>query len=772
MIIIILAILFFNFTTIYTSNPIIGKSECSCYATSLDDIDIFYINEIGIKFVITVNSWNDLEITCASRELSGNDFKFTSYTPKKKINSLSLHQCLLTDNFILKDITERLGVAESNVLVFESYNNYSTNLTGNHIQGISNVTKLILSNNGLSNISKDFFNSFPYLEWLDLSDNNLILTVHTFNKIPNVKHLDLNNNELKMIDPEFLYNLYRLEFLDLTDNHLVELKNNVFNKLVSLKKLILEGNDLTQVSSTIFNKLRKLENLDISFNNFISIPSNLFKRNNQLRELQLHNNKRNLSTLPDYLLSNFMKLEKVYLNYNKFTKLPEHLFSGSKSLNYINLIGNLLDTLPQNIFRDLQNLQQLLLKNNNIKTLPITIFKDLIKLRKLDMTINLMDFLPKGLFDGLQSLKKLNMENNRLKYIEQGALFPLKKLTIAKLSNNQLKLCYTSKKFSPFYNNTFLKELQLENNNIEYVFEDWTISRTGLRILNLKHNKITTISEISVYQTHKRDVVINIDHNPVLCDCHLHDLIRYFNNEMPNTVYNFIHIKPRNLVCEYANGTVGPEISKLNSTVYECSEVGRFKLENICQVNCTCSLIPEENIQIIGCSYQNMSEFLIDTKRVNFMNNYSVILDLTGNQLTKIPSVESLKPMKVTRLLLSNNHISEITIDLLPKTLTVLELHNNNLGTLNSNVISYLNSGHLKELTLSENPFTCNCCNLQLYHFVKSRRDYYEDLNNITCPNWNLPMYEMTTETMCPQEPETKHERRSIPKIRFLRTEF
>ncbi|KAI4487756.1 hypothetical protein M0802_011861 [Mischocyttarus mexicanus] len=771
MIIIILLMLFNIFTTINTSIfPHRIHTGCTCYSPTLDEIEVYYNDAINLEFAINVKTWENLRITCNNQKGSFSDFNFTSQLPGKKINSLSIKHCLLPNVTSLKEFLQKIGIEEAKSFSFNSYiliNN--TFLTREHLQGISNVESLDLSFNRLEYINSDLFFDFPKLKKLDISSNFLMPAKDIFDATPNLTHLLLGKNDMVTIDPRLFYELKNLEILDLRENRLELFEDSVFSELVSLKNLNLAANRLTQLSPSSFRNLKKLERLDISFNYFFIIPSNLFTHNKALRHLFFHDSKKNLSTLPDYLFSNLIRLESVYLLKNGFLRLPEHLFSGAKSLNYINLIGNSLVTLPRNIFRGLQNLQQLLLKNNMIKALPTQIFRGLGKLRKLDLSRNLMEFIPKGLFVTLSSLKILNMERNQLKYIEQEALFPLTELKIARFSNNLLKLDHPSTNWSPFYKNTLLMELHLSKNRIENFFIDWSISKNCLRILNLSHNNITTVSmntfyfpsnqivvdlsynnisniilkdiaEVSIYQTEKRDVIVYVDHNPILCDCNLYDFIRYIHYEMPEFVYNYIEIIADGLTCVHTNGTKGPKIEELHPATYICPENEYLKIDTNCPNGCKCSIRQKDKTRIFDCSYQNMRKLFIDREKVNYFENYPLILNLTGNILTKIPSVEYLKPINVTCLLLSNNRI------------TILELHNNQISRIDYTVLKRLISHPLKELTLSGNPLICDCNAYELIIFVQSQRKSFKDFENIKCHNSDLNMNTLMIEKLCAQK--------------------
>ena len=110
------------------------------------------------------------------------------------------------------------------------------------------------------------------------------------------------------------------------------------------------------------------------------------------------------------------------------------------------------------------------------------------------------------------------MEENRLQVIEDRSFNSLSSLLVAKFSSNRLTLnnsliLYHDEygKKSPFHDCTSLEELYLANNNISEIFGDWIISSIKLRVLDLKYNKIPSISVsilhecckiITIYWTH------------------------------------------------------------------------------------------------------------------------------------------------------------------------------------------------------------------------------------------------------------------------------
>lgn len=72
--------------------------------------------------------------------------------------------------------------------------------------------------------------------------------------------------------------------------------------------------------------------------------------------------------------------------------------------------------------------------------------------------------------------------------------------------------------------------------------------------VDLRHNNIsrvvlTKLEIMSTNQSEARKVFVEIDDNPLRCDCEVYDLVRYFNGEMHPYAQNYVHLKPGNLSC-------------------------------------------------------------------------------------------------------------------------------------------------------------------------------------------------------------------------------
>lgn len=773
-----------------------GNEGCTCQPSHTGDIEIYCVTENDSTYTVNIQPEDYVQISCVNW-LTWQDFRLTSTLPGKELKSMLFRMCGLpqgSDNngtSSLGDVARQLGIQKVEKLLFQSFGNLSDKLTRQRLRGFPATKKLVLSTNGFSNIPKDLFMDFPELTWLDLRENNLNLSAGIFDNTPKLEVLELGNNGLSKIESGTFDKLTKLRLLNIWKNQLTEIEPTLFDKLTSLISIDMNTNKLTTLPPKVFAKLNKLEIVYLFGNNFSYLPEGLFDGNPELRVIKLYNNKMNLTTLPDYFFANLTKLETLVLKRNGLKILPENIFWGASSLTNLSLNSNLLVTLPRNIFKELRNLRMLELNYNNIEKLPDRIFAELSKLDKLDLSKNRIVTVSRHLFDGLKSLTQLNMENNRLRTIHGMAFIPVPNLRVARFSHNELTLkSEMAPQFqdifgtrSPFHSCTFLEELHLAYNNISEIYSDWTISGTHLRLLDLKynnidfismsdlqfvsnnirvnltHNKISNIQMsgaelVARYQEFPRDVIILIEHNPLNCDCNLYDFLRYLDGKMHPNVQNYLHIIPGNLTCATPDWLNNVEIANLRSKTLKCIEEEYLHVKSKCPMNCMCWVRPEDTTRIIDCSYKNLNELLITKSEKSYgppVEGFHIELNLTGNKLKEIPSIELLGSQYVTSLLLSHNNISHIPLEKLPENLQILELDNNNISTVNPDVLDYLkNSSSLKKLTLHKNPWRCDCDDRDLLSFVQLKLVDIPDLLQVTCDGMNTTMSEMTVNEFCP----------------------
>ncbi|GAB1860996.1 Protein toll [Camponotus japonicus] len=683
-----------------------------------------------------------------------------------------------------------LGATGVEKLSFQSYKNLSFALKKQHLVGFENIKSLILSSNNISYIDEDLLTDLTNLTGLNLRDNNLRLINGIFNHTPQLQWLELADNNLQSIELGTFGNLKNLTLLNLWQNHLTELQSGIFDELVALQSLDLNRNDIIDLPKDIFAKLKNLKILNLSLNNFTYLPRNLLRNNTKLQTFTLTENKRNM-TLPEEFFANLTELKVLNLKKNGLITLSKDIFWGCSSLTNITLSRNYLRFLPVQIFRDLKELKELILTFNDLEELPDNVFLNTNRLIKLDLSKNRITFISQHTFDGLYALEELNIEENQLMSISGQSFTSLKYLKIAKFSKNHLTLQSTFLEYkdeygtkSPFHQCIELKELYLANNSISEIFSDWKFSDLQLRKLDLRYNNISFITsedlqflstDIKVDLTYNKiqhiflhnaeqiaqpqqglhDAIILVGNNPLSCDCELYDFLRYIEGRMHSNVQNYFHIIPENLTCQSPEDLKNVPVTNLKSKSLMCT-VNDTNLNTSCPEICDCFVKPEGNVFIFDCSHKNLTSVPSDIKSPGEVFGSSSVwqleLNFTNNRFTRMPDLKNLKQIEsVKKLFLSHNNISDIFLDDLPKNIQVLELHNNNLSTLNPDVLEFLrNSTNLRNLTLHENPWICDCNTKDFLNFIQTNLITMPNLFKVTCPGKNKAISEMTTAEFCP----------------------
>lgn len=321
------------------------------------------------------------------------------------------------------------------------------------------------------------------------------------------------------------------------------------------------------------------------------------------------------------------------------------------------------------------------------------------------------------------------MQENKLQVIEDRSFKYLSNLRIARFSNNHLTLNNTLTlyhdeygKKSPFHDCTSLEELHLDKNDISEIFGDWIISSLKLRILNLKHNKIPYITvsilikihneinihvyihvkcnkfnfqtedlqfvsnnikvdlsynnithinlnaaeEVARFQNTRRDVIIHIDHNPIVCDCTLYHFLLYLEGRMHPHVQNYFHIIPGNLTCQSPPWLSDISVEGIKSSSLKC------EVTDPCPSSCTCWEQPANRAFLVDCSRRNLTSVPHDIEN---LPDHELELNLEGNRLTRMLPLGDigLSNTSISKLLLSNNNISDIALKELPSTAAVSE---------------------------------------------------------------------------------------------------
>ncbi|XP_026861088.2 trophoblast glycoprotein-like isoform X2 [Electrophorus electricus] len=151
----------------------------------------------------------------------------------------------------------------------------------NSFHGVENVTKLVLSNNGIKELGSHAFSLLLTLCTLNLSQNQLALIHPEAFSVPGspLQELSLSGSLYNSTSVTDLITALRwgalrnLLHLDLSGNHLVLLPPATFSPLPSLRQLILANNSLVAIYTNTFSGLEQLQELDLRYNMFRTLSS-------------------------------------------------------------------------------------------------------------------------------------------------------------------------------------------------------------------------------------------------------------------------------------------------------------------------------------------------------------------------------------------------------------------------------------------------------------------------------------------------------------------
>ena len=134
------------------------------------------------------------------------------------------------------------------------------------------IKELIIQNQNIIKLCKNFFQNLSNLIFLDLSNNSILKISKKILKFPNLRHLLFNNNLISVI-PFFLSELNFLEEIQL-ENNVVQLVPINIQNFPCLKTLNLTNNKLDQIPVEL-GLIKNLEILLFDKNSFVEIPTSL-----------------------------------------------------------------------------------------------------------------------------------------------------------------------------------------------------------------------------------------------------------------------------------------------------------------------------------------------------------------------------------------------------------------------------------------------------------------------------------------------------------------
>lgn len=358
-----------------------------------------------------------------------------------------------------------------------------------------------------------------------------------------------------------------------------------------------------------------------------------------------------------------------------------------------------------------------------------------------------------------------------LTQIHENALYAMANLQNLYLEDNQLTLndIVSSEAITPFSNLKNVILISLRNNSINMIFNDWMYNNPNLKELDLSYNNFTSldqselqfaneikvnlednqISEINFHDVNTiqftNTVHIQLDRNPLTCDCNLYDFVKYVNSAASNE--KKLRINTTNLYCNDLNDVGDTNISDLELRDLVCPF--EAEKEEHCPSVCQCFTRPHDNGLIVNCTNSNLTE-IPALPVASAIGRELTELHFENNLLNELPDIHLRGYSEVKEIYAENNRINKLNISNLPSNLTVLKLSNNNLQSIDAQVWEALNkTKNLKSLSLAGNPWLCNCESKTLLSFVQLRYRLISDLDQMKCGVDQRKIGKLTFEDIC-----------------------
>lgn len=286
--------------------------------------------------------------------------------------------------------------------------------------GFKNLKVLSLSQNNIKTINIDSFGFSIFTNYFEFSINKPA-------GLSSISKLDLSYNGLKQVDSQAFNGFNNtLEVLYLQNNEINSYNLKFIRQLQILKELNLDFNLISNLASSLFVNSAKLQYLSLQGNSI------------QFDEVEFSLNQDNS------IFEGLTGLHRLNLARNGIKHLPNGLFKPVKNLKSLILDKNLIDNLNELTFDGLfTSLMNISLQNTKLKSNNLISLKYFQKLERIKLGFNDLDQIDWSLFalNMHSTLSNLDLQNNRINQIlfdQVNSSSIMQNLLELDLSNNKL----------------------------------------------------------------------------------------------------------------------------------------------------------------------------------------------------------------------------------------------------------------------------------------------------------------------------------------------
>ncbi|XP_055941433.1 protein toll-like [Argiope bruennichi] len=614
-------------------------------------------------------------------------------------------------------------------------NSLLTSIQGDQLKNLTHLEALFFTNNSIGHVAPDAFQGTNNLIIFDISYNLLrFLPPNLFHPMKKLKKAVLSNNFLLHVDQ--LFAVTHPQFIYLDHNNLTDLDSVLHRNMSEVETVQLSYNPFTKVTMNSFSgKLVSAR--------FLYLDHCLIQEFNVGHYISLNN----LSTLN--LSFNF--IEKVVNQTISFGKNIELDFTGNKITEFevefrnnvktVYLNKNLMTTMGRTIL--LSRMSQVSMADNRIQTLEFEEFRGVSGITAIDLQGNLIRNIEHLTFLSIrEDLVYLDLSKNMIRKLN-GCVQSLSVLTSLNLTNNRIE----GFEVGEFYGLDDLQDLSLQGNRIRTLgYEVRGLSR--LRNLVISHNLIRNIKGDQLPPNLQ---YVYVEGNPLWCDCQLLPFLRHLNSTKKLKTDVSLCIPPNDT-------TPRASIDKRPGTPARCPDGCR----------CFCKNNEDNHYIFVDCSNIGLTELPPLFAAANFTtpehNSTSLTIFLPRNTDENAFFSESLPFViqdEVKGLDFTHNYLMSVEDARLPEGTKHLRLAHN---LFRQPPISLLNSlQELRRVTLSNNPWTCDCGTSVFKIWIETHSTLIPDINETRCgpdeqdsPRLaNRAIWTLSDIELCPTDVET-----------------
>ncbi|XP_055941102.1 protein toll-like [Argiope bruennichi] len=615
----------------------------------------------------------------------------------------------------------------------------------------NSLMNLYMDNSLLTAVDGDQLKNLKLLETLSFVNNSIrYVAPDAFQGTENLIIFDMSNNFLQFLPPNLFDPMKKLKKAVLSNNYLMHV-NQVF-AVTHPRFIYLDHNNLTNLDAVLHRNMIQVETVQLSYNPFTNVTMNSFngklvrarflyldhcliKEFNVKHYISLNN----LSTLD--LSFNF--IEKVVNQTISFGKDVELDFTGNKITEFdtvllynvkrVYLDKNLMTTLGRTL--QFSQMAQVQMADNRITSLEYEEFRGVHGIMVLDLQGNLISSIERETFTSIRKdLVYLDLSRNRIRKLN-GCVQALSLLTSLNLTNNQIE----GFEIGEFHGLNELTDLYLQGNRIKTLgYEVQGLTR--LKNLVISYNRIRTIKGDQLPPSLQ---YVYVEGNPLWCDCQLLPFLQHLNST--KTLKTDVPLcSPSNdsLIESPARCPDGCRCFCTNSggnhyISVDCSSIGLTQLPPL--FSAANSSAPEHN----------------STSLVIFLNR-----NMEENAFFSVSATIVIQD-EMGGLDFSDNNLQSVEDARLPEGTKYLLLAHNLLRQPPTSLLYSLEE--LNTVTLSDNPWACDCGTTGFKRWILSHSDSILDVNETRCgPDGqdssglaNRAIWSLSDIDLCPTDIET-----------------